>query len=825
MSVKTWEELASKAIVACDQFRFNKEYIKRLKFELQEINKQGANSYWLRLYNSKHAYEHNKNGLIFPFLLGMTPIDPIQANINHQTYFDPEFPDIDCDLLPISRDYVKKYAEETYGKAHVCNVGLWLTYKAKLALQDAATVLGQNRNEIIAVCKNLPEEFDDMSYEQARDEYEDFRKLADSKPELVALAYRMIGKIKSQGKHAGGLIISNVPIRDYIPLTYIGPKDNKQWTTAWTEGMAATQLSKFGFVKFDLLGLLNISYIYNCKKLINNNRNIIVDFDDMDPKDDRAGWLVKGDGTKEKILFNDPLALQKADEIKLESIFQFDTDFAKSIVEKGGVRSFTDLLIYTSLGRPGPLPMIDVYIRNRDDPEESWKQELHPKMLEILDETKGILTYQEQLLRIWVEICGFTMPEAEAAQKAVKKKKADILNEIEPRVIGGAAPIIGEDAAKDLWQKMISFGRYCFNKSHAIAYMIIAYRCLWLKTHFPAEWWAAVLSECPNNRTVQYMGAARAEGIKFGAINVNALSARFAVDGDKITPGITGVKGIGDSVAEALVEESKQKPFSSLDDFVFRIGRSKTATERLIKLGGFDTLHKNRRALWMWFNYKYDSSMESKKLKKIMNYCYSWPKELIETERRRQIAEHERLYPKRKKIPTKILNWTPSIPHIESKPFNPDYEISEAEAKACIKIELSFEHVVRLFPHNYSLKDILLFEKEYLGYYWNSPLDMFEHSENATIEGAKKSGVLDCVIESSVNKQGARGEYKILGVTDGINSAKVNVWTDEILCNDEEMFNVGIGVRMRVNWQEKWRSFAVRKNTIVTPLIYSDAEV
>jgi DNA polymerase III alpha subunit len=824
MAVKTWKELVTKAVVACDKGKYNSDYVERLKFELKEIDKQGANNYWMRLYNSKQKFDHNKNGLILPFLLGITPVDPIKNEVEHVINFDPEFPDIDVDLLPEARDHIKKYAEETYGQEHVCNVGLWLTYKAKLALQDAATVLGHNRHEVIAICKELPEEFDEMPYEQAYEEFEDFKKLADDKPDVVELAYKMMGKIKSQGKHAGGLIISEVPIRKFIPLTYIGRDNNKQWTSAWTEGMAASQLSKFGFVKFDLLGLLNISYIYNCKKLVESNRGITIDFDDMDPKNDRAGWVIYSDGKREKILLNDKKALEKADKVKMESIFQFDTDFAKSIVEKGGVQSFTDLLIYTSLGRPGPLPMIDVYIKNRDDPNEGWKDYLHPKMLDILEETKGVLTFQEQLLRIWVEVCGFTMPEAEAAQKAVKKKKIEILNEIEPRVIGGATPVLGEAEAKDLWSKMVSFGRYCFNKSHAVAYMIIAYRCLWLKTHYPAEWWAAVLSECPNHRTVQYMGAARSEGIEFGSINVNSLTTGFSVDGDKITPGVLSVKGIGKSVAARLVEESSNGNFKDPDDFVSRIGKSKIATERLIKLGGFDSFYANRKALWMWYLYKYDTTVEARRIRNLINICYEWPNSVIEAERQRQIKSYQAMYPKRKKIPKKILNWLPSTPYGEIQPFDSTRVLDTDEIKRAKAIKLEFEKVVALFPKDYALEELLGFEKEYLGYYWHSPLDMFLHGTNTSIEDAKTTGILECVVEESFIKQGARGDYMILNITDGINSARVNVWGNELLCNDEEVFNEGTGVRMRVNWQEKWRSFAVRRNTIIMPLPLKDED-
>jgi DNA polymerase-3 subunit alpha len=763
----------------------------------------------------------NKNGLVFPFLLGITNVDPIKAEIGHTIRNDPEFPDIDVDLLPSARSPIKDYAEKKYGSEFVCNIGLWLTYKAKLAIQDAASVLGHNRSGAIDVCRDLPEEIDGMTASEALAEFEPLKEYADEKPEVIDLAFKMMGKIKSPGKHAGGLIISSVPIRDYVPLMLTGSGKKKHWVTAWTEGMAASQLSKLGMVKFDLLGLLNLSYIYNCKRLIRKNQGIEIDFEDINPEDNRMGWVIHPNGKRKKILINDPKALKMADKVKVESVFQFDTNCQKGILEKGGVKRFMDLLIYNSLGRPGPLPMVDVYIQQRDDPDKAWRDELHPKMLNILEETEGILTFQEQLLRIWVEVCGFTMPEAEAAQKAVKKKREGLLREIKPRVIEGGAPVIGEAAAKDLWDKMVSFGRYCFNKSHALGYTIVAYRCLWLKTYFPAEWWAATLSECPPHKTAAFMGAARSEGLEFGPINVNSLTTGFTVDGNKVTPGALSIKGIGDAVAETLVSESAKGPFDGLDDFVLRCKKNKTACERLIKLGGFDSFDENRRALWAWYLYKYDNDTQ---LKRRLNNCYSWSMADIAAERDRQLMEYQRLYPRRKKIPTKILNWVPKTPCENPKPYDSEKILTDDEIKACKKIVLEFKHIEKLFPKTYSLANILEFEKKYLGYYWNSPVDIFVHGTNSTIEDAKQTGILECVVEECITKEGARGEYLILFVTDGINTARVNVWGNEIMGNDEEVFQIGAGIRIPVNWQDKWRSFAVKRNMRITQLPLKEEE-
>lgn len=821
--VSDWNSLVRLAAQALCTKKLGQEYKDRLAYEIKEINKQGANRYWINLFNEGKKHGTNKNGLVLPFLLDISSVDPIASGIKHKIEYHADFPDIDIDFLPIARDPIKKYAEEKYGSDYVCTVGMWIRYKTKLALQDAATALGKNRHEVVAVCKNLPEEFDIMPFEQAYEEYENFRAFADDNPELVALAYGMSGKIKAQSKHAGGLIISSVPIRDYVPLTYSGKEGHKQWASAWTEGMADTQLSKFGFVKFDILGLINISYIWNCIKLIKRNRGDSIDFDDIDPEDDRAGWVITANGERKKIRLNDPDSLKAADELKLTSIFQFDTDFQMSVVEKGGVRSFTDLVIYTSLGRPGPLPMIDVYIKNRDDPEQSWKKELHPIMLDILGETQGVITFQEQLLRTWVELCGMTMPEAEAAQKAVKKKKAEILDEIAPKVIEGAKPLIGEASARELWDKMVSFGRYCFNKSHAVAYIIISYRCLWLKTHYPAEWWAAVLSDCPAEKFVRYMSTARVEGIKFGAIDVTNLSLNFTVRGDHVLPGITSIKGIGGPTAEALIEEFNKKPFTGFEDFTSRCGSSKTVLERLIKLGGFDKFHSNRRALWMWYLYEHGSGKDASALRHKINWCYAWPQDQIIAERQRQAKEFTSLYPK-KKTPKKIWDWIPSSPKSEPTEFNPDIELNKEQLKLCKKINLKMSQVTALFSKDFRLGERLEFEKQYLGYYWSSPLDAFKHSGKCKIADAKESGVLECVIEEVTVKHGNNGDYLVLNVTDGMANARVNVWANERAANEEENFAPGTGVRMQVLWKDQYNSFSLKNRTQVVPLESADSK-
>lgn len=803
-----WIDIKKLAVSTFLNKKLPQSYIEKLKFEIKEIEKQGAEGYWLNLLSDKKVFNANPNGLVLPYLLGITNVDPVAENIPHKTVYQTEFPDIDIDFISAARNPVKEYASKMYGDEHVCSVGTWLTYKPKLALQDAARAFGSGIGDASALTKDLPDEFDDLSKEAALKEFEPLRVFNETYPNVVDLAYKIVHRIKSQGKHAGGLIISRVPVRDFIPLTIC----SKQLTSAWTEGRN-TQLSKFGFVKFDFLGLKTLIYIHTCQQLIKKDRNIDISWDGMDPTANCAGYEILPDGMRNKITFDDSAALSMANEVKTESIFQFDTDLAKSIVVKGGVKSFNDLVVYTSLGRPGPLPMVDVYIKRRDG-DEFWNDE--SDIVKILKDTYGIIVFQEQLAAVWMKIANFSKPESEEARKAVAKKWVDKLVNIEAKWMKGASRTIGEQQAAEWWQKMVTFGRYAFNKSHATAYTVISYRSLWLKAHYPAEWWAAVMSDCHRDRMIRYMGVARLEGVPFGTIDANYLSVKFAVKDGKITPGLLMIKGIGNKVVSGLDMDMR---YTSFDDFMAKnmdkngAYPSKTLIERLIKLGAFDNLHENRKAIWYWYLYQYGGTHEARDVRKEANWAFCWPANKIEEERDRQIDGFRKLYPKRGKVPPKILNWVPTTAGSTGKLKGMP---TDEQAKLCKSIELTFEQIKSLYD-DFSLSEILSFEKDYLGFYWHSPMDLY-YTEGMNIEDARMHGILECVIENKEVRSGNNGDYYCLSVTDGVENSKIMVWSDAINNNEEGIFEVGRGVKMYVNWSDQYRSFNIRSSFQVAEL-------
>lgn len=802
------------------------EYRDRLALDIKEIEKQGAESYWENIVSSRKKFDTNKNGLVLPFLIKVTSVDPIKEGIKPRIEYQPDFPDIDIDFLPIVRDQIKEHAGKLYGEDKVCSVGTWQTYKPKLAIQDAARALGIATDESRVLTKNLPDEFDELSKDEALEEFNEFKDFYEKFRDVVDLAYRMRDRIKTQGKHAGGLIISSVPVRDFIPLAMPSPADREfgRWSSTWTEGRNL-QLSKFGFVKFDFLGVRTLAWCWDAAKRIFKNRGVRIDWSDMSPEETRAGYLIDEQGNKVEIRFDDEQSLAMANAGKMETIFQFETDLATSIVHKGGVKSFNDLVIYTSLGRPGPLPMVDNYIARRDGLED-WISGQDERIIDILRDTYGIIVFQEDLAKMWLSLAGFTKPEAEAARKAVAKKWEDKLKPIEAKWMEGATRTIGKQLAKEWWERMTTFGRYAFNKSHATAYGVITFRCLWLKAHFLPEWWAAVLSDVPHrDKLIRWMGVARREGVKFGTLNVNNLTPDFSVKGDEILPGLSMIKGIGESITVNM--KFIENGYKNIQDFISRHGSSKTLLERLIKLGAFDSLHPNRKALWVWWQYMYGSDDEAKTIKRQVNWSLTPNISDINKIRSSKAEDYLSQNSKRKVIPKAILNWVPTEPAKNVTLKDPP-EVNSPEHKISSKIKATLQDIEKLYTKSFSLLEIARFEKAYLGFHWQSPMKLFK-TRGRTISKAKantsvkddKWAIIEVIIEEVEFKTKDDKEYAIVNLTDWEDTARIMIWHKALEFNKDKLI-VGLGVKLKVAWNDEFRSFNLERGSQIATLERAD---
>ncbi len=796
---------------------------------------------------------------------GFTPHDLIK---------DPDSPDIDIDCLPDARDPIKQYAIQKYGSdfndgyGSVCSAGTWQTYKFKLAIIDAAIALGlMTRYEASQYTTQFPEDVDELkeggksvclgkvrnqegeeencgfAHSEIRcpqctseetngptigkllNEYPIIQELNAKYPQLIDAAINLVGRIRNMGMHAGAMIITDRPLYGNIPLARSSNKG--YWVSMWTEGRN-TQLSKFGYVKWDILGLKTLGYIYNCCRLIEQNRGIsfgnnLSGWDDIDPTQSRRGHFFDANGNKKIIELNDPHVLQLYNDLKTEGIFQFDTDLARSTLANK-VTNFLDLNILMAMGHPGPMDSIAEVVKNRDDKTGLWKKKLHPLMLEILEPTYGNIVYQEQLTTLWQKIAGFTATEAQEARKAVAKKYTEKIKIINKKWIDGASKVIGQTEAEEWADRMVSFGRYAFNLSHSISYCLVSYATAWLKTYFAPEWWTALMSDCHPDKLIRYMEVARSESwqpaeitycgnyrgnckkltkVEFGTLNINRLTTKFSVTGDIVNQGLIGVKGIGEKAAEIFQGEGDYK---DVDEFVAGDGkRSKIVMERLIKLGAFKHLHSNSKALWLWYQYKYCSGCSKQEIKQKLLEAENWTEANIAKEIERWANEYKRNYPKRHKVPNKITKWRP-------KPND------------------SREKVMALVKNDFSLKERLSFQKQFLGYWLEMPLDMYICSGNRNIARAKvlaKKKTVQAVVEGviiDINEGTTKTDstYLKLSVSDGIQKCLIFVWSNELVLQDLDQIQVGIGVSIPVDYDDKRNSFCLSRGETINKLLLKE---
>lgn len=803
---------------------------------------------------------------------------------------DPDMPDIDIDCLPEARDHLKEYAASRYGDSKVCSVGTWQTYKFKSAMIDVAVALGvvKDRYEIEEFTSELPVDVDDLKDEgksackgiikdadtgetsecghlhreivcpvcgstdtdgpniaKLLDEIESLKEfyLKENKEpdqkysnkDVVEYALALVGRIRNMGMHAGALIVSDRDLFGNIPLA---KSTNKGfWYSMWSEGRN-TQLSKFGYVKWDFLGLKTQAYIKNCCDLIYKNRGIsfgklLEGWDYIKPLQRIAGYY-EIEGKRHYISLDDQHALHLAHKQHTDGVFQFDTDLAKQILENGVTR-FEDLLFYNAAGHPGPMASIPEAIKNRDDAKGTWRRrlhEIHPILAEILHDTYGIILWQEQLAAIWQRLGGFTSPEAQEARKAVAKKHTHKLKDIGKKWIDGSTPNIGRENAESLWSSMVSFGRYAFNKSHGVSYCLVAYRCLWLKAHFAPEWWSAVMSDCHPDKRVRYMSVARTEawnpteitysghhkpkeparGVKFDTINISNLTKDFTVVGDVVNQGLISISGLGESACEMY---AGTKEYNSIEEFIAPVasndqngGKSranKTALERFIKLGAFKHLpgHKNAKALWTWYQYHHCSGKEMTALRreikqKLLDH-QGWTEERIKKEIVILSAQYKNLYPK-KKLPKKITDFKPE-PDESLKAFND------------------------IITEGFSLSEVLSFQKDYLGYYVNNPLDMYDLEDGMDIQNAKrkilaglfrstKISIFVTEYVEAITKTG--NPYAKVSISDGVSRALVMIWNTELEKN--KSIQADMAYKMYVEYDQSRGIFTLAKNSTVKRL-------
>lgn len=498
-------------------------------------------------------------------------------------------------------------------------------------------------------------------------------------------------------------------------------------------------------------------------------------------------------------MFEEIVSIEYVDDAYTCDIWNYDE---RCQDEEGGNFVINDIIVHNSIPEA---------VENRDDKNQSWQEKLNPIFLNVLKSTYGVIVYQEQLQALWQNVAGFSSPEAQEARKAIAKKWTFKLKDIEKKWLDGAGKVIGEEQAKDSWQKMVSFGRYAFNKSHGVAYTLMAFRCLWFKAHFAPEFWAAIMSDCNPKKLPRYISMARSEewtptkitnsgsikdngGLVINTLDITNLQKEFSVTGNKINQGLIGIKGIGENAADVFAGKGV---YESIDEFVGEDRRSKTVLERFIKLGAFKTLkdHDNSKALWYYYQYKYCSGNTAfkRELDAKLLELDGWHEKAIKDERLRLEKEYRLLYPKRNKIPPAIAKWKP-------------------------KPEISLKKIKRILQEDFTLEEKLKFQKEYIGYCIDSPMKMFRVSGKGTIQYAREMAYegrevsIDGIIEKfEISKTKTGKDFAKMTINDGDSTVMIFIWQNELVIQDPDILQVGTGVNVPVSLDPQKGMFSVMR--------------
>ena len=573
----------------------------RLKYELNTIETMGYVEYFLIVWDFiNYAKTHDimvgpgrgsAAGSIVAYTLHITELDPIKYNLIFERFLNPErvsMPDIDVDFCYERRGEVIDYVTEKYGESKVSQIITFGTMKAKQAVRDVARVMNVPYNKADQIAKAIP--FDlGMTLDKALETSPDFKKLYEEDSEareVVDMARAIEGMPRHASTHAAGVVISRLPIDEYVPL-YLSDKGPATQFTM-------TTIEELGLLKMDFLGLRNLTVIRDALELIEKNHGIKLDFSKMD--------------------YDDPKVFEMISQGNTCGVFQLESGGMTQFMKNLRPTCFEDIVAGISLYRPGPMDSIPKYIENKKNPGKI--KYVTDKLAPILDVTYGCLVYQEQVMQIVRDLGGYSYGRSDLVRRAMSKKKHKQMMEEKEYFINGKLDENGNveiagclrngvssEAAEAIFGDMVTFASYAFNKSHAAAYAVLAYETGYLKKYYPVEFMAALMTSVMGN-TVQiakYIRNCTDLGIKVLPPDVNSSEGKFTVENGKIRFGLLGVKNVGENVIKAIVEARNEKGIpKDVFNFIDNLDISqmnKKAFESLIKAGACDSLCENRAAL------------------------------------------------------------------------------------------------------------------------------------------------------------------------------------------------------------------------------------
>lgn len=585
-------------------FYNNEIYKLKLKEEIKEISNQNEYDYFLDLCDKKVKFSKNENNLLVPYLLGIVDEFDIDVPSN---FVQGEFPDIDVDYLKIVRDYLKnEWAPKEFGVDKVCNIGNYTTFAIKSSLIDMARVHGYDRNEILAITTKLGLKDDEgkvLTWEKALEQNKELSEYCKKYPDVASAASRLVNRNRGRGKHAGGLVISSVPLDSFVPLVVDEDGDP---VSAWVEGLHDQDLQPVGLIKYDMLVVSDLTRKAICCKLIKDRHNL-----------DSICALPGGSDWSDTSYLNDKIALDMANIGDTKGIFQFESSGMRELVRKGGVTCFEDLVAYTALYRPGPLGsgMAERYIERKNN-RESY--DINPAIKSVLEKTYGVMCYQEQVMKILNIVGKIPLKDCEIVRKAISKKKEKVFAKYKDMFITNGQVVLNwsKEEVEDLWGQIATFAEYGFNRSHAVAYTFLSSQLLYLKSHYPEEFHTATLmSETKDVKIKESKLDAERHKIRVEGLDLNKSKQDFSIIDDAIYIGFSKIKGIGKEISDTIVAN---QPYNGFEDFLNKFGTDAKVIKPLVCLEIFGKERKSED-LFKFYEYYKDviSSRKSRDLRQM----------------------------------------------------------------------------------------------------------------------------------------------------------------------------------------------------------------
>ncbi len=587
----------------------------RLEYELSTIEQMGYVDYFLIVWDFiRYAREQgimvgpgrgSAAGSVVSYCLHITNVDPIRYGLIFERFLNPErisMPDIDIDFCYERRGEVIDYVNRKYGEEQVCQIVTFGTMAARLAVRDVGRALDIPYGIVDNVAKQIPMELK-MTIEKALKVNYQLEELYKSDPQikkLIDTAKELEGLPRHTSTHAAGVVITREPVQNYVPLQ----KNDDVITTQFT----MTTIERLGLLKMDFLGLRTLTVIRDAVKHIYEQTGTLIDMEQLDFGDAPTYAMISAGET--------------------DGVFQLESGGMKQFMKELSPNSLEDIIAGISLYRPGPMDSIPTYVANKKNAGKIRYK--HPMLEHILDVTYGCIVYQEQVMQIVREMGGYSLGRADLVRRAMSKKKADVMEkerqnfiygvEEDGQIVEGAVKRgVDEKVAASIFDEMMDFASYAFNKSHAAAYAVVAYQTAWLKCHYPVAFFAALLTSFIEHadKVTKYIAILRGQGITVLPPDINRSGRQFSVEDGKIRFGMAAIKNVGGAVVDEIVAERESGGlFTGFRDFCQRMaGRkvNKRVVENLIRSGAFDSLGQKRAVLMNVYERVLDDAVAEQK--------------------------------------------------------------------------------------------------------------------------------------------------------------------------------------------------------------------